>query len=564
MKEFAFFPKEWFNGNNGGSVLKFQVVREATVDLFLRFSGINQNSSEEIFAIQGEYCIGIPKVQINEHLPTLSFTGEIGAFSIPPKNTRNFSLMAKKRWETNAKRRNLIDQINLNKSKGNFLTTSFHHDENDLHVNASTQTLISGKITDHSYSDDSNLSHSKPEMLSILWEMLGNCFKQQRRYDDTTFDISMLLYLTSAKNYILLRQIFPLPAITNLYQRFGENIKSEKGNLTQIEKLESIIKTYVEEYGCFLDNFGESNSQQFCGYVTLGIDAFAFRSFSTVALTKQPNPKEECQENVVFNNGFIFMLVPLDYRLPPKILHIKIEKNGNYNDKIKKIADTVRNVLQSNGFRVWFKATDGDRYLSSEHSTFFDNYINGKSSNYLNLIKDIWMALSKNSNITIPIGDPLHLWKNIRSRFLKYQIALFADSPFTTDIRNVRDVLGLGKALTDITPIGKMRDIYVMQIFTFNNVKQLMSAGDYLDATFLLPFACWVTVIFSTKIDLQFRIFLTELAFQIISVFRQHLPKLGAKGIRQKVKGKIGIMTLTEDQYLKRMLNNTHTASLHQ
>lgn len=55
--------------------------------------------------------------------------------------------------------------------------------------------------------------------MTILWTLFESSFSDQRRYNDETYDISMLIYLSSAKTYNLMRNLFPLPAYQNLYER---------------------------------------------------------------------------------------------------------------------------------------------------------------------------------------------------------------------------------------------------------------------------------------------------------------------------------------------------------
>lgn len=45
--------------------------------------------------------------------------------------------------------------------------------------------------------------------------------------------------------------------------------------------------------------------------------------------------------------------------------------NDNFNKKIDEFTSNIRKELQNKGFKIWFKATDGDRYLSDNHCDFF-------------------------------------------------------------------------------------------------------------------------------------------------------------------------------------------------
>ena len=141
-------------------------------------------------------------------------------------------------------------------------------------------------------------------------------------------------------------------------------------------------------------------------------------------------------------------------------------------------------------------------------------------------MNEIYTILCNHVELTIPIGDPLHLWKGIRSRFQMNRIALFSESPFMTDFENVSRILDLGNAILDTSKAGKMRNAYCLKMFTFENTIKLLREQDFIDACFFLPFASWISANFSISIDLPFRLFLFELSFQMISTFFEQFPDL--------------------------------------
>ena len=61
-------------------------------------------------------------------------------------------------------------------------------------------------------------------------------------------------------------------------------------------------------------------------------------------MTSEKNPNLNVL-TVTFNNGFIFLLAPIDYRLPIKILHIEKHTCGNYNEHMNDISKTIINSL---------------------------------------------------------------------------------------------------------------------------------------------------------------------------------------------------------------------------
>lgn len=69
--------------------------------------------------------------------------------------------------------------------------------------------------------------------------------------------------------------------------------------------------------------------------------------------------------------------------------------NDNFNKKIDEFTSNIRKELQNKGFKIWFKATDGDRYLSDNHCDFFTKYAENKSSNFQLLVHNVYIKLKK-------------------------------------------------------------------------------------------------------------------------------------------------------------------------
>jgi hypothetical protein len=67
----------------------------------------------------------------------------------------------------------------------------------------------------------------------------------------------------------------------------------------------------------------------------------------------------------------------------------------------------------------------------------------------------------------MPISDPLHLAKNFCFQLLKYVLMI----PTTNGVRPVnlsliKTVLGMMPGLSDVSRVGKRRDIYPLTIFS--------------------------------------------------------------------------------------------------
>ena len=407
-----------------------------------------------------------------------------------------------------------------------------------------------------------------PNTAEMLKNSFLNLWRTTPRYTENVWKTSMCLYLTSPKCYKILRQIFTLPAVSSLYRQYTDNLRTTKGRITEISSIGETISQICAE----IESLRLSN-QQFKTEFTLAIDAFSFQTFvgspfssskQTQAKTTQNTTTEPQQadtseqvldEQSRFGYGFLMLLIPHDYKVHTRLVHIALAETGAYN---KEIDDRVQLILETAakaGLRVWFRATDGDPGVASSHNDFYEKHIDGRSTDYSQLITSVWQFLCADTQAFLPISDPLHIFKNVRARFLAHPISLLPGS-IPTNIEAVRQLLGIGNALNDTSQIGKMRDKYVLRLFTLQNVATLLRAKEYTSAFLLLPFAAWITVIFNNQIDPSLRIFLCQVSFQLIALFLDSFESLRQTGVVQKCSsGEQCVLTFSESHYAKRMLN---------
>ena len=398
----------------------------------------------------------------------------------------------------------------------------------------------------------------------LIEEAIRNMHRKSPRYSETFYHISALLYFSSAKTYRITRQLFWLPAISSIHRNYKDRLRDAAQRILNIEHvsetLES-IKSFINE----MNKNGENLNNIF----TLGIDAFCFRSFSgcsigspipekirsyvKMATGNRNNSQVVNEETVKFTHAFLFLLIPHDYRLPVKLLHLSAAENGSYGNEISEKANIIRETASKLELRMWCKSTDGDPGLSQEHTEFYEEHVRGKSSNFLTLVTGVHDWLCQNHGAWVPISDPLHVFKNMRSRLLCHPIVLLPSCPATC-IEEIQAALQLGNALDDTSQTGKMRDCYVMRLFTFQNVIKLMKKGQIVAGYLLFPFACWIAVIFSEHIDLPFRKFLVELAFQVFSYWFDQLPAVARSGASYRAPVN-GLTTFSDQQYGSRILN---------
>ena len=187
-----------------------------------------------------------------------------------------------------------------------------------------------------------------------------------RRYRETILDISEMLYSLSPRAYRLLRQILPVSSPKSLWRHYGYQVKRISAALSDYQSPMNVMKA--------VDSYDLSQSNTF----TLAIDAFAFRSFTNLTVdsskntdktpTQEPGP-EGSMVIETLSNGFMFLLIPLCSQQEPRLLHIAAKTDGSYDSTIHELYLAIKHQLEERGVKLWFKATDGDPYLSTICST---------------------------------------------------------------------------------------------------------------------------------------------------------------------------------------------------
>ena len=390
-------------------------------------------------------------------------------------------------------------------------------------------------------------AHLPANTASLIVNCVNNADKGSPRYTSEIWDIAMCLYLSSAKTYQLMRQILQMPAVSTLYEHYSALINHEKQRLMDDSQIAESLRQVCKQI----------DAMHACTQFTLAIDAFSFRTFTpaTVGARSQTRPGSDPTATAPeYSNGFLMLLIPLDYRLSVKLVHLELSTTGAYNAEINKKAEFIMRTANEMGIRIWFRATDGDPGVANSHNDFYEQHVRGRTSNYGTLITSVWSWLCGDCQSFVPVSDPLHIFKNIRARFIASPISLFPNC-VPTNIESVQRVLSLGHVLDDATQLGKMRDNYTLALFTFANVSALIRAEKYTSAFLLLPFACWMAVLFSDRITLQLRLFLSELSFQLIASYLEAFDELKCHGVTQQKSDESPAITFAKSHYARRMLN---------
>ena len=77
---------------------------------------------------------------------------------------------------------------------------------------------------------------------------------------------------------------------------------------------------------------------------------------------RQAEHREVITEGEVkYNNGFVFLLISHDYRIPVKMVLLAASPTGCYSKTIANCTDTIIACANKHGVHAWCRATDGDR-----------------------------------------------------------------------------------------------------------------------------------------------------------------------------------------------------------
>ena len=308
----------------------------------------------------------------------------------------------------------------------------------------------------------------------------------------------------------------------------------------------------TERINQILSHADEPPSQERPVISTIGVDAFAFRSFSSIGTMAPEDGKE-------LNNGFLFVSIPLDVSYPVKLIHLEPRPTGSFDTHIEEILGYVIKAYRERGGHVWFVATDGDRYLNGFHDAFFEKCVRQAEEDFKILVQNLHDYVSNGG--LIPISDPLHFGKNVRGKLLDHNVVampLNKDGAWEgTNAESLEPILNLGETLTDKSQIGRMRDYYVVRLFTFDNVVRLLRLGAVQSAMILLPYACIYAVLYASNISVKSRRFFTRLAYLCYRKLCHEAEKLVKMkvGVGYRKTQRVRGVTVAEPCYFRRMMN---------
>jgi hypothetical protein len=87
-------------------------------------------------------------------------------------------------------------------------------------------------------------------------------------------------------------------------------------------------------------------------------------------------------------SNFIFMLLPLDSRLPDAVLKFVKHPQGHVDFGIRDLRDELLGIMKQNGFLCHFIATDGDNRVEGSHKAAFEKYVGLGETNIRAILVD--------------------------------------------------------------------------------------------------------------------------------------------------------------------------------
>ena len=348
---------------------------------------------------------------------------------------------------------------------------------------------------------------AKTLQASLFQEMDSNAQLQPaaRRWSMSTCIVCYLWYVQGRKAYSYLRNVITLPSIQTLQRKFEKTVQAWRISLTELSHVPQICDLFRRRH-----QIGETARVD----VGIGIDALAMETVTD----------NQSLDGVKFgdNNVFAFVLLPINPDYKPIVLHLLPHHSGNSNIVVHRTCKWIQQCLRLLHFNVRFAATDGDAGYNPMNEELFRSWWPVFCNTGLEAAVEVLNSVS----CDLMISDFLHLLKNARSRMLNGAVTINAQGlgPFTSTMMN--NVLHLGDALTDKSVLGKMKDIYPLQIFTLENFKQLIEVGEFCMAFYVLPYAMWMAAVRDPALSQQTRLDLLALTIESFAYHEECLNNL--------------------------------------
>jgi hypothetical protein len=225
---------------------------------------------------------------------------------------------------------------------------------------------------------------------------------------------------------------------------------------------------------------------------------------------------------------FLFLVMPIDPRLSSFTVHVLPHESGSLGKNGVDIYRATSAELLRQGIRVLTYATDGDRANISEQKKLFTLY----RERLHEPIEAICADVLESREEPFWIADTLHVLKCQRTR-LEKELYLSQYTP-SVNATKLNESLHLNMLLTNFQGISKMNDVLAVEVFSIDNLMILMTDGKFLEAYYVLPFACWYTAISVRGLTWETRLNLLRIAFIVLAEWYHQYLQLPSEFVRNQ------------------------------
>ena len=325
--------------------------------------------------------------------------------------------------------------------------------------------------------------------------------KYSRRYSNMYKAVSSIAYIFGSKCYSFFRKYFPLPHETLLRKKISPIVQKYVNSLIDTDEIEKILNEFLPD----------SPSEKI--HVTLAIDAAAFKEVKGETILEKFPSLKSINLQSLYNNLFVFYLQPFNINIKPFPIHINLKENGSASKEIVACIKNIISILEKHKIIVDYVATDGDHQYEKIHEEFFEMIFELYRSNlsFSEMIK----VLSESKLIHIPISDFLHLLKIFRSNLVKYGIEIDHKCSVAVTPDSLQS-FQLGKALTDKSTHGKMKDCYPLKIYSSKNNLKAINDKDWAFIFYSLPFNLMINSVCNPHLSHELRKYNLETCFYFV------------------------------------------------
>jgi hypothetical protein len=170
-------------------------------------------------------------------------------------------------------------------------------------------------------------------------------------------------------------------------------------------------------------------------------------------------------------------------------------------------------VSSHSSIQLQFCSVDGDHGCQTCFDADFQKLLPG-----ISLIQDLSPIVASISDwCHLVIGDFLHIHKNARTRLFKRNVHYNGQSSGSgTNITDLARVLGPSKYLSDLSSIGRMRDVYPLALFTIENALHVSQNGNVDSFIDLVIYSLWQAAVVNKFLSGAMRQILLGVVFYLI------------------------------------------------